>query len=147
MALRFLGRWRGSRDQLLLGGLRRPMRKRPLWRVVRLVVVAAAALMVTTAAISYSNNKLRRRKTYMTIAELTDAVLRFQHDFQRYPDSFQQLLQPPADQPPYLEKVPDDAWGNPLHYRLEMTPEPGRFYVVSSGPDGKPGTGDDIENL
>jgi general secretion pathway protein G len=145
--LRLLDRWRSRRDDLLLGGARRPARKRPIWRVVRIVVLAASVLMVTTAAISYSNNKLRRRKTYMTIAELNDAVLRFQHDFQRYPDSFDQLLRPPADQPAYLEHVPLDAWSNPFRYRLELEPPPGKFHILSNGPDGMPGTEDDIENL
>ncbi|MBI5502003.1 MAG: type II secretion system protein GspG [Deltaproteobacteria bacterium] len=145
--MKLLGRWRGGRDQILLGGPRRAARKRPWWRIVRLALLAVAALMITTAAISYSNNKLRRRKTYMTIAELTDAVLRFHHDLQRYPESFDQLLRPPADQPPYLDGIPNDAWGNPFRYRLDLEPAPGVFHVVSCGPDGEPGTGDDIENL
>jgi hypothetical protein len=145
--MRLLDRLRFRRDTVLLGGARRPARKRPVWRVARLVVLALAGLMVTTAAIGYSNNKLRRRKTYMTIAELTDAVLRFHHDFQRYPESFEQLLHPPADQPAYLDRIPRDAWGNAFRYRLELEPAPGRFHVVSNGPDGVQGTGDDIENL
>ncbi len=154
-----LERWRARRGaqpllgpsrspQPLLGGARRPARRRPLWRVLRLVLLAAALLMFVTASIGYSNNKLRRRKTWMTIAELTDAVLRFQHDFQRWPDSFDQLLRPPADQPPYLESLPRDAWGNSFRYLRVLEPgTPGEFHIVSDGPDGKPGTGDDIENL
>ena len=130
-----------------VGGGRRPARKQPVWRVLRLLLLAVAALMIVTASISYSNNKLRRRKTYMTVAELTDAVLRFHHDFQRHPDSFDQLLHPPADQPPYLEAIPRDAWGNLFRYTLVLQPAPGTFRIVSDGPDGEPGTGDDIENL
>jgi len=152
-------RWRVRRDDglrlgprrvppPLLGGVRRPVRRSPVGRVVRLALLAAALLMFVTASISYSNNKLRRRKTWMTIAELTDAVLRFQHDFQRWPDSFDQLLRPPADQPPYLESLPRDAWGHPFRYRRVTEPAPaGGFRIVSDGPDGRPDTGDDIENL
>jgi hypothetical protein len=144
--MRFFGRG-PSRAVPTLGGGRRPSRKRPFWRVVRVVVLAAAALMIVTASISYSNNKLRRRKTYMTVAELTDAVLRFHHDFQRYPDGFDQLLRPPADQPAYLERIPHDAWGNPFRYQLVLEPAPGTFHILSNGPDGEAETGDDIENL
>jgi len=144
--MRFIGR--GSpRVVPTLGGGRRPSRKRPVWRVLRVALLAAAALMVVTASISYSNNKLRRRKTYMTVAELTDAVLRFHHDFQRYPDAFDQLLRPPADQPPYLERIPQDAWGNAFRYQLVPEPAPGSFRILSNGPDGQAGTADDIENL
>jgi hypothetical protein len=132
---------------LTLGGVRRHVRRSPAWRVARAVVLAAAALMIAAAAIGYSNDKLRRRTTYMTIAELTDVVYRFHHDFQRYPDSFDQLLRPPADQPPYLESVPRDAWGNPFRYEVQVDPPPGSFRIVSSGPDGERGTEDDIENL
>lgn len=142
-------RWfrRPERGILLPSDRRRAGRRPGGWRWIRLALLGAAALMVATAAISYSNNKLRRRKTYMTIAELTDAVHRFHHDFQRYPDSFDRLLEPPAGQPPYLERVPDDAWGNPFRYRVEIEGGRERFVLVSDGPDAEPGTRDDIENL
>jgi hypothetical protein len=41
-----------------------------------------------------------------------------------------------------LAEVPLDAWGNP--YELVAGSEPQRFYVRTNGPDGEPGTDDDI---
>lgn len=44
--------------------------------------------------------------------------------------------------PKYISKmVVDDAWANPLVYRLEG---PTRYTITSTGPDGKLGTKDDI---
>ncbi len=43
----------------------------------------------------------------------------------------------------YVNEVKDDPWGNPYHYRA-----PGRnnrkYDLFSAGPDGQPGTDDDI---
>lgn len=135
--------------QPLLGRMiRKPARRNPVWSLVRLGLLAAAFLMIVTASISYSNTKLRQRKTWITIAEVTDAVLRFQYDFQRPPDSLEQLLRPPADQPPYLQSLPLDAWGREFRYIRILEPgSVGSFRIISDGPDREPDTEDDIENL
>ena len=41
-----------------------------------------------------------------------------------------------------LAETPLDAWGNP--YELVTGSEPQAFYVRTNGPDGEPGTNDDI---
>lgn len=46
---------------------------------------------------------------------------------------------------PYIEgKVPSDPWGNPYVYRSPGTRNPNTYDLFSSGPDGKPGTDDDL---
>jgi type II secretion system protein G len=46
---------------------------------------------------------------------------------------------------PYVEgKVPADPWGNPYVYRFPGTRNPNGYDLFSSGPDGKPGTDDDL---
>lgn len=131
----------------LLGGTRRARRPSPLGRLVRAALIAAALLMVATAAIAYSNNKLRKRKTYIVLAELTDVVHRFHDDFRRWPDSLGQLLDPPAGQRPYMRAIPNDGWGNRFRYEVVPEPPPGTFRLISGGPDGNPDTGDEIESL
>jgi len=42
------------------------------------------------------------------------------------------------------DKVPLDPWGNPYIYVGPTAKDPGTFSVSSAGPDGKPGTADDI---
>ena len=49
---------------------------------------------------------------------------------------------------PYLKNqsfIPKDPWGNPYMYKVPG--DQGRDYDISSaGPDGQPGTGDDIQS-
>lgn len=49
----------------------------------------------------------------------------------------------PARFGPYVHADAKDAWGRPLKVRFS-TPLPPRFEVSSDGPDGKPGTEDDL---
>ncbi len=44
----------------------------------------------------------------------------------------------------YVKRLPMDPWGNP--YLLMSPGEHGKIDVFSSGPDGQPGTEDDIGN-
>ena len=58
------------------------------------------------------------------------------------PASLDVLLQPePHTGDPLVPFAPVDAWGRPLHYQPR---EDGGFFVGSFGPDGQPGTNDDI---
>jgi type II secretion system protein G len=47
---------------------------------------------------------------------------------------------------PYAEweSIPKDPWSNPYSYRKPGERNPDRYDVFSAGPDGKPGTADDI---
>jgi general secretion pathway protein G len=49
---------------------------------------------------------------------------------------------------PYLERSSQlmDPWGNPFQYRFPGERNPGSYDVWSNGPDGLPGTADDIGN-
>lgn len=44
----------------------------------------------------------------------------------------------------YIRRLPSDPWGN--EYRLLSPGQNGRFDIFSMGPDGQPGTEDDIGN-
>ena len=49
----------------------------------------------------------------------------------------------------YLEKIPMDAWGEPLQYEYptEKTGDTGKPLIWSSGPDKQEGTDDDITSI
>jgi len=47
---------------------------------------------------------------------------------------------------PYLEKLPVDPWGNKYFYEYPGKHNPNGYDLFSAGPDGKPGTDDDIVN-
>ena len=47
---------------------------------------------------------------------------------------------------PYLDKLPEDPWGNPYIYYYPGKHNPNAYDLLSVGPDGKEGTDDDIGN-
>jgi general secretion pathway protein G len=68
----------------------------------------------------------------------------------RMPVSLDELVNPPqnpAEQQkwggPYVDKIPADPWGNPYIITGDGISKP---RISSSGPDGAPGTADDITN-
>jgi general secretion pathway protein G len=46
----------------------------------------------------------------------------------------------------YIKRLRNDAWGNAYHYDVPGQRSGGAYDVYSAGPDGKPGTEDDIGN-
>lgn len=47
---------------------------------------------------------------------------------------------------PYLEKLPEDPWGNPYNFKSPGTKNTRGYDVWSSGADGQSGTADDVGN-
>ncbi len=90
-----------------------------------------------------------------TIAEISNlklAIEVFELDTGRYPSTDEglgALIKRPAGMGnewsgPYLEKMPQDRWGHDYIYRVPSANDPASFDLSSAGPDGKPGTADDI---
>ena len=67
-----------------------------------------------------------------------------------YPKSLQDLLVQPSNAKnwhgPYLDKLPVDWWGHNYIYEYPGKHNPNGYDLFSAGPDGKPGTDDDIGN-
>jgi general secretion pathway protein G len=80
------------------------------------------------------------------------ALDRFEVDNGNYPKSLQDLVQPPADAKnwhgSYLDStnLPIDPWGDDYIYEYPGKHNKNGYDLFSAGPDGKPGTKDDIGN-
>ena len=79
------------------------------------------------------------------------ALQRFETDNGRFPtteEGLQALVENPGNLPnwkhSYIEKLPNDPWGHPYIYRCPGTGSKD-FDLLSCGPDGHEGGGDDIE--
>ena len=81
---------------------------------------------------------------------VSSAVNIFEVDNGVLPKSLQDLIQQPGDAKnwhgPYLGKLPIDPWGNPYIYYCPGKRNQNFYDLLSTGPDGKEGTDDDIVN-
>ncbi|MBW2191043.1 MAG: type II secretion system protein GspG [Deltaproteobacteria bacterium] len=113
------GRWRGlihnTRWQALLG--------------------LAAMVILVMGFTRYARHRVQVRDTRVAIAQVKQAIDRFQADVGRCPGSNAELLHPPLSQKHYLDTMPKDGWGRSLSIRC-----PGYFEeeaeVISAGPSG-----------
>ncbi len=84
---------------------------------------------------------------------ISTALDRFEVECGRFPTSDEGLnalmQQPPGLEGwggPYLKKQPIDPWNNPYNYTYPGVRNPASYDLSSNGPDGRPGTDDDITN-
>jgi len=89
------------------------------------------------------------------ISTFKTALNNFEVDMGYYPkgqNGLWDLIQKPRDAQdwhgPYLESdtIPKDPWGNDYIYTCPGRHNPSGFDIMSMGPDGQPGTDDDICN-
>jgi general secretion pathway protein G len=126
-----------------------------------LAILGVIAAMVVPNLLG-RQDEANKRATRISISGFENAVKQYaaEHDG-LFPDgngdSVIQLLMSPEQtndsttpRAPYLEKVPLDAWKNPLRYEYPASGNhqstTGKPAIWSMGPDRQDGTGDDINN-
>src|SRR4051812_6529212 len=76
------------------------------------------------------------------------ALDQYETDNDSYPPSLDALVSQPSNarnwNGPYVKEIKSDPWGNPYTYTLNPRGGSGAFEITSAGPDGRPGTEDDI---
>lgn len=112
--------------------------------VVLVIIGVLAALIVPNVLDRADDARVTAAKT--DIANINQALKLYRLDNQRYPTAeqgLQALVVKPTTGPapqnwkPYLEKLPNDPWGNPYQY---LTPGvKGPIDIMSLGADGKAG--------
>jgi general secretion pathway protein G len=121
--------------------------------LVLLILATLAAIVVPKFAGRAQQAKETAAKTQ--ISSFSTALDAFEVDMGYYPstaDSLQALQVEPKDpkswRGPYLKQsVPKDPWGNDYTYEYPGKRNAGSYDLVSMGPDGRPGTDDDITNF
>jgi general secretion pathway protein G len=142
---------------LIPGNILRGERGRPSGLAMAGVVAMLLGVVLLLAVISgeaIRGDPLRARISAASTdaMNLKVALDAFQGDCGRYPTTAEGLnalaTAPPGVRTwrgPYVDKVPIDPWGNPYVYRC-----PGSngkdYHLFCCGPDGIPGTSDDIGN-
>ena len=120
--------------------------------MVVLLIIGILASMVAPQILG-NQEEAQLKKAAVDIQQLESALEMYKLKSNRFPTTEQGLdalvsaptLDPiprnyPADG--YIKRLPDDPWGNP--YVLISPGEMGTIDIFSNGPDGEPGTDDDI---
>lgn len=115
---------RGGRVRGILGSTQ--------WQAVLAGLLGA---LVLVGFVRHTEHRVRVRDTRVAVAQVKQAIGRFRADVGRCPTSKAELVDPPLAQKHYLDALPSDGWGRPLHVRC-----PGYFEdeadVISAGPSG-----------
>jgi general secretion pathway protein G len=122
-------------------------RNRVRLRVIEIVVFIAIVTLLAAIAVPIRVRRLppdgRSRAARADIAVLCEALEIFKQDKGRYPSSLSELI---TGDMTYLKasRVPGDPWGNLYVYRFPGQHAKEGYYLISYGPDGVEGGGDDI---
>ncbi|TVK97426.1 type II secretion system protein GspG [Shewanella algae] len=122
--------------------------------MVVIVILGILASMVVPNLMG-NKDKADQQKAVSDIVALENQLDMYKLDNSVYPTTEQgleALVEKPDISPEprnyrdggYVKRLPMDPWGNP--YLLMSPGEHGKIDVFSSGPDGQPGTEDDIGN-
>lgn len=122
-----------------------------------MVVIVILGIMATLVVpqIFGQREQADMQKAISDITALENAMEMYRVQNAVYPTTEQGLealvSEPQTDPRPrnyqtegYIRRLPADPWGN--EYRLLSPGQNGRFDIFSVGPDGQPGTEDDIGN-
>jgi len=135
---------------------RRRCRHRGFTLVELLLVLVILAILAVVVVPKFAGRSQQARiaAAGTDIANLEVAIDSFEIDCARYPtteEGIEALLRQPADlvdwKGPYLKRgAPKDPWRNPYVYRCPGQHNSSGYDLLSFGPDGQEGGGDDIHN-
>ncbi|MSU23438.1 MAG: type II secretion system protein GspG [Opitutus sp.] len=134
----------------------RPSSRRGFTLVELLLVLVILGILAALVIPKFTGRTEQARITaaITQISSFGTALDAFEVDTGSYPrgqDGLQQLLIQPADttgwRGPYLKSdIPLDPWGHPYVYEYPGRVNANGYDIVSMGPDGQPGTADDVMN-
>jgi len=114
-----------------------------------ITIIGILAALVIPKMVGRSE-QARQAAAHADLSSVKTALDAFEVDNGYYPKSLQDLLQQPNNAKnwhgPYLDKVPQDPWGNNYLYYYPGKHNAGSYDLLSIGPDGKEGSEDDIGN-
>ena len=128
-------------------------RRRAFTLVEMLLVVTIIGILAALVIPRIAGTSDRARKTAAHAdinGGIKSALGAYEVDNGNYPKSLQDLLVQPSNarnwHGPYLEKIPQDPWGNNYLYYYPGKHNQNSYDLLSVGPDGKEGSEDDIGN-
>jgi general secretion pathway protein G len=119
--------------------------------LVMVIIVIMAGMVVVKYTGYIQGTRIKAAKG--DIAQLKTALTLFESENGRFPtteEGIRILVENPGNLPgwhKYLDRssVPADPWGHPYIYRCPASDASDDYDLLSAGPDGQPGTADDIK--
>lgn len=136
----------------LPGNQARIRRRRGFTLVEMLLVITIIGILAALVVpkMMGRSEQARQAAARADIAAVKTSLDAFEVDNGYYPKGLQDLVLQPRDtrnwHGPYLDKVPQDPWGNDYVYAQPGRHNTSGFDLSSVGPDGKAGTEDDFGN-
>jgi general secretion pathway protein G len=114
-----------------------------------ITIIGILAALVIPKMVGRSE-QARQAAAHADLSSVKTALDAFEVDNGYYPKNLQDLLQQPNNAKnwhgPYLDKVPQDPWGNNYLYYYPGKHNQSSYDLLSIGPDSKEGSEDDIGN-
>lgn len=120
-----------------------------LVEVMVVVVIMGLVASVVGVAVFNALGNAQRDVAATQIKQLSDSLDIYKLQHRKYPstaEGLQALVQPKGNAKPVMDQLPQDPWGNDYVYIFPGTHNTGGFDLLSYGPDGAQGGGDDITN-
>lgn len=133
-----------------------PVKKiRRAFTLIEILVVVVILAILAAIVVPNVISRIKDAKISAAIADIKafdNAIDQYKLDMGTVPPSLDALITPPSPRGkwngPYLKNIdhiPLDPWGHPYIYKVPGSD--GREYdLYSAGPDGQPGTSDDIQD-
>ena len=130
-------------------GERQSQRGMTLVEIMVVVVIISLVAGVVGVAVFGQLEKAQRETAGTQIKQISDALDLYKLSHRKYPstaEGLQVLTTPRGQQAPVMNALPQDPWGNDYVYIYPGQQNSGGFDLMSYGPDGVQGGGDDIGN-
>ena len=120
-----------------------------LIEIMVVIVIIGLVSGVVGVAVLNSLEEAKKKVAFTQIKQIGDALDLYKLSLRSYPttaEGLQALSAPKNNEKPFLPSVPQDPWGHDYVYIFPGTNNAGSFDLMSYGPDGVNGGGDDITN-
>jgi general secretion pathway protein G len=106
--------------------------------IVLAIMASVMGIVGVFARGAMINANIKKAQTEIgNLTQAVDAFFVFRGD---YPQSLDQLANPPAGMAPIIQRVPKDPWSNDYQFERDRA----SFRIYSMGPDGSRGGNDDV---
>jgi general secretion pathway protein G len=138
----------------LLPALRQSARRvgqRGMTLVEIMVVVVIISMVATVVGVTVLQRlgDAQKKVAFTQIRQISDALDLYKLSLRNYPptgEGLNALVTPKGNEKPFMTSIPKDPWGNDYVYIYPGTHNPNGFDLMSYGPDGVNGGGDDVGN-